>query len=131
MSKKNYTVQSKEKRALGKIISKLRKEQNISLRKFSTLIKLSPSNISYIENGVNVPTSDVYQTIINVLLPTQKIHKQMDILYSKIRNAPPPDVCEILNQNSELNDKLKLLSNIKLTDDQLKSVELLFSTFQN
>ena len=49
MAKKNFSVQSEEKIALGILIFKLRSEKNLSLRKFADAVGLSPSNMSYIE----------------------------------------------------------------------------------
>lgn len=52
MAKKSFNNQSKEKDALGKLISKLRNEKGLSLRKFAENIGLSPSNMTYIEKGI-------------------------------------------------------------------------------
>ena len=64
MAKKNFSIQSEEKSALGKLIFKLRDEKKISLRKFADAVGLSPSNMSYIEKGTNIPTAEVYEKII-------------------------------------------------------------------
>lgn len=131
MAKKNYNAQSKEKRILGELISKLRSEKNLSLRKFSEAIGLSPSNMAYIENGVNAPTAEIYQKIINVLAPNKEIQKKLDKLYTIVRKVPPPDVCDILIKNPIIGEKLKLLKDYQLTNEQLKEMEKLIKSFND
>ena len=131
MAKKNFDKQIKEKISLGELISKLRQEKKISLRRFAELIGLPPSNLSYIEKGINVPSAEIYQRIVDKLDPSEQEHKKLDELYIIIRNVPPPDVCGVLLQNIELGEKIKLLSNIQLTSTQLESIEKLFLKFNN
>ena len=64
MAKKNFSSQCNEKDALGKLISKSRVKKGFSLRKFAENIGLSPSNMTYIEKGVNAPTAEVYERIL-------------------------------------------------------------------
>ena len=130
MAKKNFVPLSKDKCALGKLITALRTEKNISLRKLADAIELSPSNLSYIENGTNVPTAELYQKIIEVLTPPPEKHRALDRLYTAIRNAPPPDACEVLLQNAELVEKIRLLKGVQLSPQQLKTIEELFTTFK-
>ena len=130
MAKKNFEVQYDDKQSLGKLISCLRKDKNMSLRKFAKLIEIPPSNVTYIEKGVNAPSSEIYARIINVLSPQAKDHQNMDMYYCKIRNIPPPDVCEILLNTPELREKLRLLNNVQLSSNQLDSIGTLFSTFK-
>lgn len=130
MAKKNFCAQDNAKQALGNMISRLRQAQNMSLRKFAKAINLPPSNVTYIEKGVNAPSPEVYARIIQVLSPEEHEHQDMDMCYSKVRNLPPPDVCDILLKMPELNEKLKLLNDVKLSPTQLKSIETLFSTFK-
>lgn len=129
MSKKSFDDNKNEKQQLGIIITKIRTRKNISLRQFAKLIDLPPSNLSYIEKGINVPTGEVYQKIISILKPGEKDHYKMDHLYSSIRKSPPPDICYILMENNKLVEKIRKLSNIKLTVEQLNSIDFLFSTF--
>ena len=107
MAKKDYNVQSKEKCALGKLISNLRNKKGLSLRKFAEVVGLSPSNITYIEKGINVPTGEIYQKIIANINPDVKTHKEMDSLYMTIRKLPPPDICEVLINNPKLIEKIR------------------------
>lgn len=131
MSKKNYSAQSKEKIALGRFICKLREEKGFSLRKFANIIGLSPSNMFYIENGINAPTAETYKKIIFILQPNDKAHMKLDRLYSTIRNMPPPDVCSILMRNPEIGEKIRMLENINLSFHQLKRIEELFIALKN
>ena len=128
--KKNFDANSQDKIALGKAILKLRFDKAISLRQLSKAIGLPPSNLTYIESGVNAPTADVYELIIQKLAPTEKQRKIMDRLYMNIRQTPPPDVCNILMVNNGLGEKIRLLRNISLTSDQLISIEELFTSFK-
>lgn len=129
MAKKCFEENQQEKKQLGTIITKIRTKQNISLRQFAKLIDLPPSNLSYIEKGINVPTGEIYQKIILTLNPSRNEINKMDNLYCTIRKSPPPDICFILMKNNELIEKIRKLSNIKLTTDQLNSIDYLFSTF--
>ena len=131
MAKKNYTAQNKMKAKLGQLISILRQEKKISLRNFADAIGLSPSNLSYIENGVNVPTPEVYQRIITELKPVAKNHQKMDKLYTDLRHIPPPDICEIMVRNPALCEKLRLLENTELTQKHINAVDGLFSSFKS
>ena len=101
------------------------------MRKFAETIGLPPSNLSYIEKGINVPSAEIYQRIVDKLEPSEQEHKKLDELYIIIRNVPPPDVCGVLLQNIELGEKIKILSNIQLTSTQLESIEKLFLKFNN
>lgn len=130
MAKKNFEVQYGDKQSLGKLICRLRKDKKLSLRKFANAINIPPSNVTYIEKGVNAPSPEVYSTIINVLSPNVQEHQEMDMYYCKIRNIPPPDVCEILLNIPELREKLRLLYNVPLSSKQLESIGTLFSTFK-
>lgn len=130
MAKKNFDVQCNFKQSLGKMISRLRQSQNLSLRKFAKLISVPPSNLTYIEKGVNAPSPEIYSRIVNILTPNAQEHQEMDKYYCKIRNIPPPDVCEILLNTPELREKLRLLNNVQLSSNQLDSIGTLFSTFK-
>ena len=72
MAKKNFNSQCNEKDALGKLISKSRVKKGFSLRKFAENIGLSPSNMTYIEKGINAPTAEVYERILKELKPGEK-----------------------------------------------------------
>lgn len=130
MAKKNFSSQNNAKISLGKLISKLRKDKNITLRQLAGKIGLSPSNLSYIEHGTNVPTAEIYQKLIEELSPDNKMHKKLDCLYSTIRNAPPPDICEVLMQNPALGEKIRLLAHIQLSLQQVERIEDVFMSFK-
>ena len=108
MAKKNFTQHSKVKEDFGKLISKLRKSKDFTLRKFAETIELPASNLSYIENGVNFPTAEIYAKIINNLQPKKEEREKLDKLYGQIRKVPPPDICEILLKNPSLYEKIRL-----------------------
>lgn len=129
MPKKNFNAQQ-DKIVLGKIIAKLRADKKVSLRQMAQVINIPPSNLTYIEDGRNVPTADVYSRIIDFLKPVSKVQKHMDDLYTKIRHTPPPDVCNILLENKGLVERIKLLQNVSLSPEQLSSIEELFASFK-
>lgn len=131
MAKKNFETQSKEKKILGLLISDLRNKRNMSLRKFAEAIEISPSNVTYIENGVNAPTAGVYRKIVSVLVPTSDTLNKMDQLYTEIRKTPPPDVCEILLHNKELGEKIRLLNDVQLSQTQIERIGELFSALKS
>ena len=113
------------------MISKLRNEKKISLRKFAEAIGLSPSNISYIEKGTNIPTAEVYEKILKVLNPKVEDKNEMDKLFCKVRKIPTPEVCKVILNNYELGEMIKSIGNAVLTSEQLKLVDKLFRSFSN
>ena len=119
------TREIKEK--LGKEIIKCRGE--MSQRKLAKAVGLPPSNMKYIEDGVNAPSYKVYAKIIDVLNPTRKQLALMDKLYSKIRKSPPPDVCKIINNNPELFDSFRVLEGQILSKMQITKAKELFESF--
>lgn len=123
-------IKAKEK--LGKKIKQLResKKDSISLRKLATLVDLPPSNMKYIEDGVNAPTAEIYDAIIQKLKPSDKLHHEMDALYTIIRGTPPPDVCDIVCKNNGMNDALRIVKNQKLSDQQMASLRNLLTSFK-
>ncbi|MFV0518247.1 MAG: hypothetical protein ACK5MV_12700 [Aminipila sp.] len=130
MSKKiiyNKVVE-KAKKQLGKEIVKCRGETR-SQRNLASAVGLPPSNMKYIEDGVNAPTGDVYAKIIQELKPQLKQQKKMDQLYIIIRNVPPPDVCEIINCNQDLFNIIRILGVKQLSKDQLETTRKLFESF--
>lgn len=131
MAKKNFSIHSEEKSDLGKLIAKLRNEKNISLRKFADAVGLSPSNITYIEKGANIPTAEVYEKIIKELKPKIEDKIEMDKLFCKVRKIPTPEVCQVILNNYELGERIKTIGNTVLTSEQLTLVEELFKSFGN
>ncbi len=128
MAKKNFTTESEKKQVLGKLIAQCR--SNYSQRQLAKLIDIPPSNLTYIENGVNAPSPEVYLKIIQTLNPKPKQRQKMDALYMEIRKLPPPDVCNVLLENTDMVDKLRILSGLPLTQEQLRKVEELFNSFK-
>lgn len=131
MAKKNFNSQSKEKDALGKLISKSRVKKGFSLRKFAENIGLSPSNMTYIEKGINAPTAEVYERILKELKPGEKEKNKMDRLFCLVRKVPTPEVCQVILNNYKLGEKIKSIGDTVLTTEQLNMVEKLFKSFGN
>ena len=129
MAKKCFNAQ-KNKMLLGKLIAQLRIRKNVSLRQMAQSVNIPPSNLTYIEDGRNVPTADVYSRIVDYLNPTKTNQKKMDDLYTRIRHTPPPDVCSVIMANKGLGEKIKILQNVSLTAEQLTTIEGLFVSFK-
>jgi DNA-binding XRE family transcriptional regulator len=117
----------KAKKRLGAEIAKNRGE--LSQRKLAQAVGLPPSNMKYIEDGVNAPSHDIYAKIIGVLTPPPKQRAIMDKLYTTIRKSPPPDVCETINSNQELFDVFRLINSQKLIKEQITRAKELFQAF--
>ena len=118
MAKKNFTQQSKEKIAFGKLICKLRIKEDFSLRKLAEAIGLPASNLSYIENGVNSPTAEIYNKIINVLRPNKEEHEKLDKLYNLMTEA-----AEMISSNM-YEDWMNSLDNYIQNIDLSKYIEI-------
>lgn len=128
----NATKVTNAKKKLGKKIKQLRENccNNLSLRALATVVNLSPSNMKYIEDGVNAPTAEVYSKIIQHLNPKDKLRKDMDSLYTIIRGTPPPDICKIIIDNEGMNDVLRCLENKKLNTEQINQLKELLLSFE-
>lgn len=122
-------VKAKEK--LGKKIKRLResKENSLSLRQLSNAVSLPPSNMKYIEDGVNAPTAEVYNAIIQKLKPSTKLRNEMDNLYTIIRGTPPPDICNIIRKNNGMNDTLRIIEGQELSAQQMEDLQKLLTSF--
>ena len=122
----------KAKKQLGKKIKQLResKKDSISQRKLAFLVGLPPSNMKYIEDGVNAPTAEVYDAIIQNLKPGDKLQADMDRLYTIIRGTPPPDVCDIVRKNNGMNDALRIVKDQELSTQQIASLKALLTSFK-
>ena len=131
MAKKNFSAQSEEKITFGKLISDLRIKKGLSLRKFANAVGLPPSNMTYMEKGVSIPTAEIYTKMLNVLNPKPEDKVRMDKLFCQVRKIPTPDVCQVILNNYELGEKITKIGNAILTTEQLKLVEELFESFNN
>ena len=131
---KSATKDSKEikkaKQKLGKTIRNLREKKEFSLRELARAIDLPPSNMKYIEDGVNAPSPDKYLAIIRYLSPDSKKRDDLDTAYSIIRGTPPPDVCNIICENKGLNDVLRIIDGQTLSVNQIKQLKQLVNTFR-
>ena len=127
-SKASDTKDIKKQRIkLGKLIKKCRGER--SLRNVAAAVGLSPSNLKYIEDGVNAPSPEIYIKLMHELDPKGKVKKDIEHAYMIIRQAPPPDVCKVITNNENLNDSLRVLEGYTLTQQQLKEVNALLNSF--
>ena len=129
MAKKNFNSETEKKRALGKLIAQSR--GNISQRQLAKMIDLPPSNLTYIENGVNAPSPEVYLKIMQILNPKLSYRKKMDKLYTQIRGVPPPDICKWLIENYELIEVMQALNGEKLTQERIQKILKLINSFKN
>ena len=116
-----------DKQALGRLIKESRGKR--SLRSVANAVGIPPSNLKYIEDGVNAPGSEVYAKLIDVLCPPDPIRKQMDRAYMIIRNTPPPDICGVVTSNEELADSLRILVGHTLTPGQFQELNSLLRSF--
>lgn len=126
MPKKNFDSKKEQKQKLGAMIALCRGKR--SLREIASAIEIPASNLSYIEKGINAPSPEVYEKIILELSPSDEKRQEMDVLYSCIRDLPPPDVCEILVTNNGLNASLRLLGNKHISNDMLIQINKLFAS---
>lgn len=120
------------KMALGSMIKDIRSLDGtggMSQRKLAEAVGLSPSNMKYIEDGVNAPSPDVYEAIVDCLKPDVVRRNELDRIYSQVRGTPPPDVCRIVCRNSGLSDVLRIIEEKTLSDCQLDALKELLKSF--
>lgn len=118
---------------LGKLIKALHDPTDgtiLSMRKVANAVGLPPSNLKYIEDGVNAPSPEIYQALVDFLKPEKSHLKEMDKQYSIIRGTPPPDVCKILCANEGLNDALRIINSQQLSTNQLNEITALLNSFK-
>ena len=116
-----------QKIKLGKLIKDCRGEK--TMRSVAVAVGLSPSNLKYIEDGVNAPSPEIYIKLMHELEPKGKVKKDIEHAYMLIRQAPPPDVYQIIKTNECLNDSLRILEGHTLTIQQLKELNALLDSF--
>ena len=113
---------------LGKLIKSNREAKNYSQRGLAKVIGLPNSNLKYIEDGINAPSPEVYKNIILQLNPNDKERDKMDYLYSQIKGAPPPDICEFMIENDEVFNAIRK-NKYKLTRTQTGRLSKLLESF--
>ena len=118
----------KAKKKLGNLIAKCR-GSIMSQRQLAAAVGLSPSNMKYIEDGINCPTADVYSRIISVLNPLKKKHDELDQAYMIIRNTPPPDVCNRVKNDPNLMNVIRAMDDALLTESQAQQIMALLGSF--
>ena len=124
---KNPEVEKAKKR-LGIIIANCRGD-SMSQRQLAAAVNLPPSNMKYIEDGVNSPTADVYSKLITVLKPSKKKRSEWDQAYMTIRNTPPPDVCDRVKKDPYLMNIIRSMDDALLTEDQAHQIVKLLGSF--
>lgn len=113
---------------LGKLIKSNREAKDYSQRGLAKVIDLPNSNLKYIEDGINAPSSEVYKNIILQLNPNDKDRDKMDYLYSQIKGTPPPDICEFMIENDEVFNAIRK-NKCKLTRTQTGKLSKLLESF--
>ena len=114
------------KRAFGEKLKELR--GNISQRELAKRIGSSNMSIKYFEDGVTLPTPEVYEKIVNALL-LNDFRNEIDHIYMCARGTPPPDVCKIIIKNEPLNNVLRKIGDSVLTIEQIEEINNLIKTF--
>ena len=118
----------KAKKKLGSLIAKCR-GRNMSQRQLAAAISLPPSNMKYIEDGINCPTADVYSRLISALKPSSKKRTELDQAYMTIRNIPPPDVCDRVKKDPHLMNVIRAMGDALLTESQAQQIMALLGSF--
>ena len=101
----------------------------MSQRQLAAAVGLSPSNMKYIEDGINCPTADVYSRLISILNPSPKKRAELDQAYIIIRNTPPPDVCDRVKKDPHLMNIIRAMDDALLTESQAHQIMVLLSSF--
>ena len=129
MPKKNYTddIAANHKIRLGELIKQCRGE--ISLRKLIDGSNLSASNLQYIERGINAPTPEAFEFLMERLNPDAATRSEMDKHYMAIRKLPPPDVCKTIMNTNGLIDAIGGFKGRALTDCQARKLKSLLTSF--
>lgn len=129
MSKKDFSSKTLEKSKilLGKKITELRGER--SLRNLAEAVGLSPSNLTYIEQGKNAPTAEVYEKLIAELHPSKTDQQKLDRQYMRIRQTPPPDICKTIMDN-DLTPIIRNLGTQPISDAQKRQLADLLASFK-
>ena len=105
---------------MGELIAEIRGQR--SLRKIAEPSGIPASQLQYIERGNMTPTADVYPKLLDSLQPDKKQRAKMDQLYMTIRKTPPPDVCELITNNPDLVQLLRVLGDSKLTKKKINAL---------
>ena len=118
----------KAKKKLGALITKCR-GSCMSLRQLAAAVDIPPSNMKYIEDGINCPTAEVYSKLVSVLKPTPKKRAELDQAYMIVRNTPPPDVCDRVKKDPYLMNVIRALDDALLTEAQAQQMMKLLDSF--
>ena len=114
------------KKELGHLIADCR--GTMSQRKLASLVGLPPSNMKYIEDGVNAPSPEIYAKIINVLNPAENLRKTMDHFYTAIRKIPPPDICDLFIKHEEMVEVMRIICGQSLSESNIEQIRKVFKS---
>ncbi|MBQ2876245.1 MAG: hypothetical protein IJE25_04490 [Clostridia bacterium] len=114
------------KKELGRLIADCRGA--MSQRKLASLVGLPPSNMKYIEDGVNAPSPEIYAKIINALNPDQDLRKTMDHFYTAIRKIPPPDICDMFVQYEEMIEVMRIICGQNMSESTIEQIRKVFNS---
>ncbi len=114
------------KKELGRLIADYR--GTMSQRKLASLVGLPPSNMKYIEDGVNAPSPEIYARIINALNPNEDLRKTMDHFYTAIRKIPPPDICALFIQHEEMIEVMRIICGQSLSESKIEQIRKVFNS---
>lgn len=125
MSEHEYENNMREKKCrLGSLIKECR--DTLSQRKLAAQVGLVPSHMKSIEDGIHVPTPEVYDKLITILKPGATMRSEMDNLYMEIRKLPPPDICEWIVNNPCMIGAIRRIPDVRLTFEHLDMIDTLF-----
>ncbi|MCH5296094.1 MAG: helix-turn-helix transcriptional regulator [Ruminococcus sp.] len=99
------------KTTFGAFVSKKRNEKQITLRRFSRMIGISPVYVSNIENGIrSAPSQDVLVKIAKVLMLDEYEIELMYDLAAKSKNSPTLaiDLTVYINDNENVFKALRI-----------------------
>ena len=114
------------KKELGRLIADCR--GTMSQRKLASLVGLPPSNMKYIDDGVNAPSPEIYAKIINALNPDKDLRKTMDHFYTVIRKIPPPDICDMFIQCEEMIEVMRIICGQNLSESTIEQIRKVFNS---
>ena len=120
----------KAKKNLGELIAQCR-SNNMSQRQLAAAVGLPPSNMKYIEDGINCPTAEVYAKLISALNPLPHQRAELDQAYMCIRNTPPPDVCNRVKNDPQLMNVIRSMDDALLTESQAQQIMALLNSFKS
>jgi len=100
------SISIKNKQKLGKQIKKQREKIKLSQRKLAIACGITPQALSDIENGINLPSVNVFMKLIDAANFDDK--EKMYNLYGDIKETAPPDILKFLTNNESFVTEIRL-----------------------